>query len=154
VVQLLAVAIFFLCASTDLCLWRMASHWPILLLSIGFGAVNALSSEHTGAITCMVTGHVQRLAGFVADLASTSSSGGISDTARRGAGQSLRIFFMFCFGVATGSITTGWTGPLWKMRTAAAWLPMVVRLERSFTPLGVLYVLLLLTQALPTTATH
>merc|ERR1711933_49823 len=106
VVQIMAVGMFGLCTSTDLCLLCVASHWPILLLNMGFGAVNALSSERTGAITCMVTGHVQRLAGFVADFASNSSRGGISDKARRGAGQSLRIFSMFCFGVAAGSIAT------------------------------------------------
>merc|ERR1719195_959869 len=142
-----------LCTSTDLCLLRVASHWPILLLNMGFGAINALSTEHTGVITCMVTGHVQRLAGFVADFASTSSSGGISDTARRGAGQSFRIFSMFCFGVAAGSLATGWIGPHWNIRSRAAWLP-VVWPERSFPPLGILYALLLLTQALPTIATH
>ena len=38
-----------------------SSRWAMLPLSLGFGVVNAISSDATGSVTCMVTGHCQSI---------------------------------------------------------------------------------------------
>ncbi|EOD31016.1 hypothetical protein EMIHUDRAFT_449631 [Emiliania huxleyi CCMP1516] len=63
-----APAVFALFALADLGL-RLSngSRWSILLLGVGSGVVNAASADSTGAVTCMVTGHLGRIARSLGD---------------------------------------------------------------------------------------
>lgn len=76
------------------------SRWIALLVAFGFGFVNAATSETLGVVTCMVTGHWQKLANALSDLLTT----GLSHPQRAAAFSSLFILLGFCAGVASGSV--------------------------------------------------
>eukprot|EP00315_Gephyrocapsa_oceanica_P054263 CAMPEP_0185496082 /NCGR_PEP_ID=MMETSP1366-20130426/18036_1 /TAXON_ID=38817 /ORGANISM="Gephyrocapsa oceanica, Strain RCC1303" /LENGTH=193 /DNA_ID=CAMNT_0028105141 /DNA_START=57 /DNA_END=634 /DNA_ORIENTATION=+ len=66
-----APAVFALFALADLGLrFSNGSRWSILLLGVGSGVVNAASADSTGAVTCMVTGHLGRIARSLGDTVS------------------------------------------------------------------------------------
>lgn len=92
--------VFGLFCACDLLAARAGTRWPMLPLALGFGALNAISSEATGAITSMVTGHLQKLSVFVADALA-----GERQRSPPGARQSLVVLLTFAagVGVAVGS---------------------------------------------------
>jgi len=67
----------------------------MLLVSFGFGVVNSVSTDKTGVISCMVTGHLQRIATSAVELSTT----GLSDAQKRGALTSVQIVLAFMTGV-------------------------------------------------------
>ena len=148
-VRAVAPAIVCLFAGADLCFSRVASRWPALLLSLGFGIINAISSERAATVTCMVTGHLQKLAIFVVDVlvsAASQTKAAIDDAQRRGARRSLRVLLTFCLGVAVGAALTGWPGP--SLVLGASRQVCSVKAP-SFTALGAVYGTLLLTHDRP-----
>ena len=90
-----APVVFALFAMTDLLLVHYTgSRWAMLLLATGFGLVNAASSESAGAITCMVTGHLQKMSNQLVDFVRTGSVGSL---------QSASILSTFAAGVAAAT---------------------------------------------------
>ena len=90
-----APVVFALFAATDLLLsLHDGSRWAMLLLATGFGLVNAASSESAGAITCMVTGHLQKMSNQLVEFARTGCVG---------SWQSASILSTFATGVAAAT---------------------------------------------------
>jgi len=89
-----APAVFALFALADLGL-RLSngSRWSILLLGVGSGVVNAASADSTGAVTCMVTGHLGRIARSLGDAVSGGEA--VAPGSRRAAAESVRVVASF-----------------------------------------------------------
>jgi len=128
----LAPCILVLFAAVDGLMLSTASRWPLLLLALCFGYINALSSERTGIITCMVTGHFQK----IGDLAANAATGPLSASQRRTALTSASIVLAFTLGVGTGS-------GLRRAALGPAALGATLRRVPTFTALGAAYAALL-----------
>mmetsp|Transcript_33589 Transcript_33589/g.62950 ORF Transcript_33589/g.62950 Transcript_33589/m.62950 type:complete len:327 (-) Transcript_33589:535-1515(-) len=80
---------------------RFDSHWPLPVLALGCGLVNAFSSSSPGVVTNMLTGHWHTLAGFLADsLSGRATDPSKNDIARR----SLGVVIAFVMGVVGGQV--------------------------------------------------
>ena len=99
------------------------TRWHMLPLVLGFALLNAISSQELGAVTCMVTGHLQKLGNALAE--------------RRGARRSAAVLLAFCAGVAVGTAGT-------EAAAVASTRWLVRRLTRvRFTLLALCYALML-----------
>lgn len=105
------------------------TRFAMLPLAMASGVVNAVSSEQTGVITSMVTGHMQKLTNFVTD-ALTAAAGATDATWRSGI-TSLGVVLAFFSGCATAALLS-----LPRMQTVPA-LPLS-------SAMGLAYALLLL----------
>ena len=105
-----------------------------MLCALGSGIVNSVSAEATGTITCMVTGHMQKLGNYASDLLAFSGSKPPSAAQTAGAVQSLRVLALFASGTACAALALG-GGP-----SAAALMPGSVPV---FSALGLAYAMAL-----------
>lgn len=95
------VAVLF--ASADFVLNRChGTRWALLLVVAGSGLINAASSEETGAITSMVTGHLQKLANYGADVLALGTSP--SAASKKAAQTSARVVVSFVGGVLAATL--------------------------------------------------
>lgn len=95
-----APAVLLLFIASDVLLGRpRLSRVALYTLATACGLINAVSSEVTGTITSMVTGHVQRLSNALVDWA---APGELASATRAAASRSLRVLATFILGVVAG----------------------------------------------------
>ena len=115
----IAPAVLLACAAIDLL--PSASKWPVWLLALASGAVNAASSEKGDTVTCMITGHLLTLG----QALGSSLAAVLIPAQRAGAIKSMQVLSSFlCSSLAA---STGWLPT-----PNAQWLP-------PFASLGVGY---------------
>mmetsp|Transcript_104463 Transcript_104463/g.294422 ORF Transcript_104463/g.294422 Transcript_104463/m.294422 type:complete len:318 (+) Transcript_104463:64-1017(+) len=97
----IAAALLLLFASSDLlALCCPGSRWYMSLVAFGLAIINALSSTATGTITCLVTGHLQRLGGCLGEYFGS----GLNEKQKSSSVISLVVLGMLCAGVACGTL--------------------------------------------------
>lgn len=109
-----AGALLLLFASRDLAAWSLPSmRWHMLLLTVGFAFINAISAEELRTVTCMITGHAQKVGNSLAELLAGNSRAFVQD----GFLRSASVLITFAAGVAAGTATLGvggWIGGILK----------------------------------------
>ena len=130
-----AVALAFVAAD---CL--ASCRWAVVPLALGSGIVNAVSSDEAGTVTCMVTGHLGKIANTLVD----GLAGGLGAAPRRAGLKSVGVLAAFLCGVVCNVRLLSWisaaTPPL---RLAAAWRMLGLWLP-TFSAVGASYAAVLL----------
>lgn len=129
--KMVAPAVLALFVSTDvLTHYFNGARWPIINIATAFGIINIQSGISTGAITCMLTGHIQRITAYVSEVV-TGGAAGLKGAPKEALVTSTKILLYFCAGVA------GCTA-------AVRYVPMSIQLKvPRFSVLGAAYFLLL-----------
>ncbi|CAE7473580.1 Pde9a, partial [Symbiodinium microadriaticum] len=96
-----APLILLIHCSFDALSCRYDSSWPLPLLALGCGVVNAFSSGSSGVVTNMLTGHWHILASSMADLMSGST---LDQSKRSVARRSLGVVCAFVLGVLSAQL--------------------------------------------------
>lgn len=98
--RLFAPLVALCMVAADVMSWAQpGTKWAAVSLALGFGLVNAVATESTGAITCMITGHLQRLTSQAVDRC----AGPIGAAQASKAATSIFVVAMFAAGVAAGA---------------------------------------------------
>ena len=133
----MAPLVLGLFALRDAAALAFPSRWLMIPLVLGFSLINALSSEEGGAITCMVTGHLQKVGTSLADLLAGSARGA------QAAIRSIGVLLAFGAGVASGTagavalgggLLSQWLGRARFTLLAVAYAMTVVAYGRLLAP--------------------
>lgn len=93
---------------------------PALLVAAGYGLINGCSLGVTSTITCMLTGHLQKVATLGVDLVTAWRDGGSGEAAaemhvsaaqKRLAFRGIRVIVTFAMGIAAGCVAWPLLGP-------------------------------------------
>ncbi|KAL1522924.1 hypothetical protein AB1Y20_017889 [Prymnesium parvum] len=115
-----AVIVFTLFSLCEvLLLLQPRRRWQMVLLAFAFGLINAVSSETTGVVTSMVTGHLQKLSNALADFV---------DGQAVSSAPSLTVLCSFVAGIAFGSTSS-------YFLTVSRRLPLISGLGVAYTSL-------------------
>ena len=137
--SIFAPAVFALFVLTDVVLGvGRGTRWALPLLAGGCGIVNAASSEVTGSITTMMTGHLQKLSNFAADSIALGQS--LSAAQRAAAATSIRVVACFLVGIVTATGAIAVLGALRPTAAACALRPVGLPV---FAAMGSLYAAML-----------
>eukprot|EP00957_Ditylum_brightwellii_P209434 15361748-Ditylum_brightwellii.AAC.1 len=109
------------------------SRWFVPILSVGSAIVNAAGIESTGAVTCMMTGNLQKVGSHFADIFSNIFLRGpkITEEAHRAVRKPAMIVLSFTLGIFITNVAV-------RLSSALAESFPVVALLRRLPPFAVL----------------
>jgi len=84
------------------------SKWHMMLLAIAGGLINGVCTEKLKVVTVMLTGHLQKISGDLAE----SSSKGLSKERWNSTVTSIKVVFLFCLGVTLSMAAGNKKNPL------------------------------------------
>lgn len=93
----LAVSLGVLFSTTDVLAANFVSRYPMFLVAMGFGALNVFVADVSGTPCGVVTGHIQKLGGSLAD-----ASAELSPTQKIATAASTSIVCCFVSGIIAG----------------------------------------------------
>ena len=103
-------ALLLLFAARDLAAWSLpGTRWHVLLCTVGFAFINAISAEELGTVTCMITGHAQKVGNSLAELL----AGNLRALGQDAFLRSVSVLVTFAAGVAAGTASLGVGGGPW-----------------------------------------
>mmetsp|Transcript_110339 Transcript_110339/g.172597 ORF Transcript_110339/g.172597 Transcript_110339/m.172597 type:complete len:334 (+) Transcript_110339:56-1057(+) len=111
----LAPVIFTLLTLHDITSARAITRWPSMFLTLAMGMVTAISTAVTGAVTFVMSGHLLKIGGSLAELLAT----GLSPAGKAALRKSIVALSFFLFGAGANSFTSYCPTPFFTTMGAA-----------------------------------